>query len=60
MITNPRNTTCRLRTSNGRIEIDGIHASSSLDTSNGEIVVLDLVGDLQGDTSNGAIDIAGS
>jgi DUF4097 and DUF4098 domain-containing protein YvlB len=56
-ITAPVNTTFRLVSSNGRIEIDGIHASGSLDTSNGKIVARNIFGDLQADTSNGAVEI---
>ena len=57
VITVPTNTVVDLDTSNGRIELTGIHGSGSLDTSNGSLVLADVVGDFVGDTSNGSITI---
>jgi len=57
VITVPINTVVDLNTSNGRIELRGIHGSGSLNTSNGRIVLEDVIGDFEGDTSNGAITI---
>lgn len=57
VITVPTNTVVDLDTSNGRIELTGIHGSGSLDTSNGSITLVDVVGDFVGDTSNGSITI---
>jgi len=56
-ITVPTSTVVDLDTSNGRIEVAGIHGSGSLNTSNGRIVLEDVVGDFVGDTSNGSITI---
>jgi DUF4097 and DUF4098 domain-containing protein YvlB len=59
VITVPASTVVDLETSNGRIELTGIHGSGSLDTSNGKIILEDVVGDFVGDTSNGSITIDG-
>ena len=57
VITTPALTDVDLETSNGRIELQGIHGSGSLKTSNGRIVLEDVMGDFDGHTSNGSITI---
>ena len=57
-ITAPSNARVELRTSNGRIEVYGMHQSGSLRTSNGKIVLEDVTGDFDISTSNGRVTIA--
>ena len=57
VITVPTRADVDLETSNGRIELGGIHGTGSLRTSNGRIVLEDVGGDFVGDTSNGSITI---
>lgn len=52
-ITTPARTDVELRTSNGRIEVQGIEGSGYLQTSNGNIVLKDVKGAFEGVTSNG-------
>lgn len=46
-----------VRTSNGKIELEGTHGDTEVETSNGKIEVKDAVGDIDAHTSNGAIQI---
>ncbi|MDP6513428.1 MAG: DUF4097 family beta strand repeat-containing protein [SAR202 cluster bacterium] len=57
-ITAPSNTSVELRTSNGMIELFGMHRSGTVRSSNGKIVMADVVGDFDVTTSNGAVSIA--
>ncbi len=56
-ITAPSNTRVDLRTSNGRVEVYGIHQSGTVRTSNGQIVMKDVAGNFDVSTSNGAVTI---
>ncbi len=47
----------RVRTSNGKIELEATHGDTEIETSNGKIEVKDAVGDIDAHTSNGAIEI---
>jgi hypothetical protein len=55
----PSNTVLDLKSSNGRVEVRGIHQSGSLKTSNGRIIAVDVIGEYQLDTSNGSIEFDG-
>ena len=57
-ITAPSNTRVELRTSNGRVEVHGMHQSGTVRTSNGKIVMEDVMGDFDISTSNGGVTIA--
>ena len=57
-ITAPSNTRVELRTSNGSVEVHGMHRSGSLRTSNGSIRMEDVTGDFDISTSNGEVTIA--
>ena len=57
-ITAPPNTRVELRTSNGRVEVYGMHQSGTVRTSNGKIVMEDVIGDFNISTGNGAVTIA--
>jgi DUF4097 and DUF4098 domain-containing protein YvlB len=57
-VTAPPNTRVELRTSNGRVEVHGMHQSGTVRTSNGAIVVEDVTGDFDISTSNGGVSIA--
>lgn len=57
-ITAPSNTLVELRTSNGTVELYGMHRSGTLRTSNGKIVMEDVSGDFDVHTSNGSVTIA--
>jgi len=46
-----------VRTSNGKIELQGTHGDTEVETSNGKIEVKDAVGDIDAHTSNGGIEI---
>jgi DUF4097 and DUF4098 domain-containing protein YvlB len=56
-VTVPVNTSVRLRTSNGMIEVRGTESSGSVETSNGQIVLENIRGDFRAETSNGAIEV---
>jgi hypothetical protein len=56
-VTVPANTALRLKTSNGKIEVQGTTGGGILDTSNGDIVIERVQGDFEATTSNGAIKI---
>ena len=56
-ITAPLNTRVELRTSNGSIEVYGMHQSGTMRTSNGKIVIEDVTGDFDISTSNGSVTI---
>ena len=43
-ITTPPKTKLELRTSNGKIEVRGIHESGAMHTSNGDVVMDDVIG----------------
>ena len=58
-VTVPSNTFLELKSSNGRVEVRGIHQSGSLKTSNGRIIAKDVRGEYQLDTSNGSIEFDG-
>jgi hypothetical protein len=51
----PAETEVELKTSNGRIEIQGLEAPGTLRTSNGRVVMKQLEGDFDARTSNGPI-----
>ena len=57
-ITAPSNTRVELRTSNGRVEVYGMHRSGTVRTSNGKIVMEDVTGDFDISTANGGVTIA--
>ncbi len=57
-ITAPSNTRVELRTSNGRVEVYGMHQSGTVRTSNGKIVMEDVVGDFDISTTNGSVTVA--
>ena len=56
-ITAPFNTRLELRTSNGGVEVYGMHQSGTVRTSNGKIVMEDVIGDFYMSTSNGSVTI---
>ena len=56
-ITAPSNTRMELRTSNGSVEVYGMHQSGTVRTSNGKIVMEDVTGDFDISTSNGRVTI---
>jgi hypothetical protein len=56
-ITAPSDTRIELRTSNGRVEVNGMHQSGTVRTSNGKIVMNDIVGEFDISTSNGGVTI---
>ena len=56
-ITAPLNTRVELRTSNGGVEVYGMHQSGTVRTSNGKIVMEDLIGDFDLSTTNGSVTI---
>ena len=53
----PAETEVELKTSNGRIEIQGLEAPGTLRTSNGRVVMKQLEGDFDARTSNGPIEV---
>ncbi len=55
----PRNTEVQLKTSNGRIAVEGIVGSLIAESSNGRINLSDVHGDAEVKTSNGSIEITG-
>ena len=57
-ITAPPNARVELRTSNGSVEVHGMHQSGTVRTSNGTIVLEDVTGDFDVSTSNGAVTIS--
>ena len=57
-ITAPSNTRVELRTSNGSVEVRGMHQSGTVHTGNGAVVMEDVVGDFDINTGNGAVTIA--
>ena len=54
-ITAPSNTRFELKTSNGGIDVYGIHQSGTMRTSNGKVVLDNVSGDFDIVTSNGGI-----
>lgn len=58
-VTVPANTTLRLETSNGKIQVTGTTRGGILDTSNGDIVLENVEGDFEATTSNGIVEIDG-
>ena len=56
-ITAPSNTRVELRTSNGSVEVYGMHRSGTVRTSNGKIAMEDVIGDFDISTSNGGVTI---
>ena len=56
-ITAPSNTRLELRTSNGRVEVYGMHQSGTVRTLNGKIVMEDVIGNFELSTSNGGVTI---
>lgn len=58
-VTVPEVGSVRVRTSNGRIVVQGGHGDLVLDTSNGRVVAEDTTGQLEVHTSNGSVEIAG-
>ena len=57
-ITTPSNTRVGLSTSNGTIELYGMHRSGTVRSSNGKIIMDDVTGDFDVHASNGRVDIA--
>jgi DUF4097 and DUF4098 domain-containing protein YvlB len=58
-ITAPAGTELDLETSNGAVELYGIHGSASARTSNGRVAIENASGDFEARTSNGRIDVDG-
>jgi hypothetical protein len=58
-VTVPANTALRLKTSNGKIDVQGTTGGGILETSNGEIVLKDVKGDFEATTHNGIVEIDG-
>jgi hypothetical protein len=56
-VTVPASTVLRLKTRNGKIDVQGTTRGGILDTSNGDIVLEEVKGDFELTTSNGAIEI---
>ncbi len=56
-VTVPASTALRLKTSNGKIEVQGTTGGGILDTSNGDILIEQVQGDFEATTSNGAVEI---
>jgi DUF4097 and DUF4098 domain-containing protein YvlB len=56
-ITAPSDTNVQLRTSNGRVEVIGMHRSGTVHSSNGKIVLEDVIGDFDVSTSNGGVTV---
>jgi DUF4097 and DUF4098 domain-containing protein YvlB len=56
-VTVPAHTALKLKTSNGKIEVQGTTRGGTLETSNGAIVLDDVKGDFDATTSNGAVEI---
>jgi hypothetical protein len=56
-VTVPADIALRLKTSNGKIKVQGTTHGGILQTSNGDIVLNDVKGDFDATTSNGAIEI---
>jgi hypothetical protein len=56
-VTVPANTALRLKTSNGKIDVQGTTQGGILNTSNGDIVIEHVQGDFEATTSNGAVEI---
>ena len=57
-ITAPSDTRVELQTSNGSVEVYGMHRSGTVSTSNGKVVVQDVAGDFEIYTTNGGVTIA--
>ena len=57
-ITAPSNTKVELRTSNGRVEVYGMHQSGTVRTTKGSIVMDDVTGKFNVSTTNGSVAIA--
>jgi hypothetical protein len=56
-VTVPADTTLRLETSNGEIEVQGTTGGGILETSNGAIILETVKGDFEAKTSNGEVEI---
>ena len=56
-ITAPSDTRVELQTSNGEVEVYGMHRSGAVRTSNGEITVEDVAGKFDISTTNGSVTI---
>ncbi|MBN2099935.1 MAG: DUF4097 family beta strand repeat protein [Dehalococcoidia bacterium] len=56
-VTVPANTALRLKTSDGKIEVQGTTRGGTLDTSNGDIVLEQVQGHFEATTSNGEVEI---
>ena len=56
-ITAPSNTRLNLKTSNGSVEVYGMHQSGTVRTSNGKIVLDNISGDFDIATNNGGITV---
>jgi len=56
-VTIPAHTALKLKTSNGKIEVQGTTRGGTLETSNGAILLNDVKGDFDATTSNGAVEI---
>lgn len=56
-VTVPAHTALKLKTSNGKVEVQGTTTGGILETSNGAIVLDSVKGDFDATTSNGAVEI---
>jgi DUF4097 and DUF4098 domain-containing protein YvlB len=56
-VTVPAHTALKLKTSNGKIEVQGTTRGGILETSNGAILLDNVKGDFDATTSNGAVEI---
>ncbi|MBN4064278.1 DUF4097 family beta strand repeat protein [Dehalococcoides mccartyi] len=55
----PINSIIKARTSNGRIEVNGVTGDGVLETSNGRITLVNTIGTFDSSTSNGSIKMTG-
>jgi hypothetical protein len=55
----PARSTITARTSNGRVNVDGVTGDGILDTSNGRITVTNVIGTYTSSTSNGSVKLSG-
>ena len=58
----PRNSNLALESTNGGIQIRGVHGEVQFGTTNGEILLEDVGGDVRGETTNGdvTVDLSGN
>jgi DUF4097 and DUF4098 domain-containing protein YvlB len=53
----PRNSDLDLESTNGALQILGVHGTMDLETLNGGITLEDVGGNVQGETTNGGLDV---